>query len=118
MQNQSRAAPRRSHLSHTTAFVGIEKSWTAFVVTDSTANSPTEAGVSLVPVAPSPPVPDSMEARPSPCDRSCHIPGLRPCGKGGFRLGLVPAQATRAAIAIAARTPCRLLNIPRKCLKR
>ncbi len=51
IQNQSRAAPRRSHLSHTTAFVGIEKSWTAFVVTDSTVNSPTATGVSLVPDA-------------------------------------------------------------------
>lgn len=66
MQNQSRAAPRRSHLSHTTAFVGIEKSWTAFVVTDSTTNSPTATVVSLVPGAPSPSVPGSMEAGPSP----------------------------------------------------
>ena len=66
VQNQSRAAPRRSHLSHTTAFVGIEKSWTAFVVTASTTNSPTAMGVSLVPVAPSPSVSGSMEAGPSP----------------------------------------------------
>ena len=54
MENQSRAAPRRIHFSRTTAFVGIEKSCRAFVVTDSIANSPTAADVSLVPVAPSP----------------------------------------------------------------
>ena len=66
MQSQSRDAPRRNHLSHTTAFVGIEKPNAAFVTTDSTANSPTAAGVPSVPVTPYPPVSGSMEAGPSP----------------------------------------------------